>query len=468
MGKREIMEEIAILEEIKKRKRYSLIDSYFPDSGPLRRELYVKHMEFFRLGATKRQRCVMAANRVGKTETMGGYEMVCHLTGVYPAWWKGRRFGRPISAWAAGDTSKTVRDIIQKKLFGDISDIGSGLIKKDLVNSITRKPGTQDAIEFARIKHLRGGESVLNLKSYDQRRISFQGTEQDVIWLDEEPEHEIYNECLLRTMTNNGIIIATFTPLKGKSRVVLAFEEADENNRNDVGLINATWDDAPHLDKSAIEDMLASCSPHERDARSRGVPSLGSGAVYPVAESSFVEDDFVISDDWPRAYGLDVGWQATACVWGAINPVDRSMHIYSEYKQGGLEPYGHAQSIVARGKGVSGVVDPASRGRSQVDGRSLIDLYRGFGLDLQPADNRVETGIFQVYQDLSNGQIKIFRSCINLLKEFRSYQRDERGNIKKENDHLMDALRYLRMSGKDNARKSYVKADFGWMSGSFN
>jgi len=39
------------------------------------------------------------------------------------------------------------------------------------------------------------------LKSYDQGRESFQGTEQHVIWLDEEPPLPIYVEALTRTMT---------------------------------------------------------------------------------------------------------------------------------------------------------------------------------------------------------------------------------------------------------------------------
>src|SRR5215813_15606402 len=81
------------------------INSYFPETGPLRRELYPKHQEFFAAGAKFRERLMLAANRVGKTEGVGGYELVLHLTGQYPGWWKGRRFDRPIRAWAAGDKS---------------------------------------------------------------------------------------------------------------------------------------------------------------------------------------------------------------------------------------------------------------------------------------------------------------------------------------------------------------------------
>ena len=55
-------------------------DLFYPDTGPIRRDLYQKHLEFFRAGAKYRERCFMAANRVGKTEGAGGYELTCHLT----------------------------------------------------------------------------------------------------------------------------------------------------------------------------------------------------------------------------------------------------------------------------------------------------------------------------------------------------------------------------------------------------
>jgi len=105
--------------ELVRRTSENRIDSYYPDEGPLRRELYPKHLEFFRAGVEHRERCFLAANRVGKTEGVGGFELTCHLTGEYPVWWEGRTFDHQIEAWAAGDTSQTVRDIIQAKLLSD-------------------------------------------------------------------------------------------------------------------------------------------------------------------------------------------------------------------------------------------------------------------------------------------------------------------------------------------------------------
>lgn len=165
---------------------------------------------------------MLAANRVGKTEGVGGYEETLHLTGEYPNWWPGRRFDRPVKSWAAGDTSNTVRDILQMKLLGPVGEFGTGLIPKKNIERVTWKRNVPEAVQDIYIRHV-NGRSILTLKSYDQGRESFQGTEQDVIWLDEEPPMAIYAECLLRTMTTNGMILCTFTPLLGLSEVVLSF-----------------------------------------------------------------------------------------------------------------------------------------------------------------------------------------------------------------------------------------------------
>lgn len=221
------------------RSKRNRIERYYPDDGPLRRELYKKHLTFFRAGgrhkpmeecpedcdgSPHRERLFLAGNRVGKTEGVGAYETTCHLTGSYPAWWEGRRFPEPVKAWAAGDTSKTVREIIQDKLLGPMGAWGTGMIPADtILGEPRRRSGLADAVEIIYVRHVSGGHSTLVLKSYDQRREAFQGTAQDVIWLDEEPPLDIYVECLLRTMTSDGLVLLTFTPLKGMSKVILQF-----------------------------------------------------------------------------------------------------------------------------------------------------------------------------------------------------------------------------------------------------
>lgn len=221
-------QELAVLlEERARRQSRRKLDSFYPEEGPLRRELYSQHLAFFAAGKMHRERLALCANRVGKTEGMGGYETALHLTGDYPDWWPGHRFENAIHAWAAGDTRQTTRDIQQAKLLGPPEAIGTGLIPGDAILKTTPKAGVPEAVESAHVQHATGGTSILDFRSYDQGRATFQGTERDLIWCDEEPPLEVYMECVTRTMATGGfkggLLIVTFTPLQGMSDVVLLF-----------------------------------------------------------------------------------------------------------------------------------------------------------------------------------------------------------------------------------------------------
>ena len=216
-------------------------------------------------------------------------------------------------------------------------------------------------------------------------------------------------------------------------------------------VVMATWDDAPHLSAEAKKEYFDAIPPYQRDARTKGIPQLGSGAIYPVPESDITIADFPIPDHWPRVYGLDVGWNRTAAVWGAIDREDSTVYIYSEYYRGLAEPVVHAEAIRSRGEWIPGVIDPAARGRGQKDGDHLLQIYKDLGLDVAKSLNGVESGTHAVWMRLSGGKLKVFTSCQNWFEEFRLYRRDDSGQIVKENDHLMDATKYLILSGLDRA-----------------
>ena len=204
-----------------------------------------------------------------------------------------------------------------------------------------------------------------------------------------------------------------------------------------------TWDDVPHLSATQKDELLSEYPPYQRDARSKGVPQLGSGAIYPVPESDITCAPIEIPSFWPRAYGLDVGWNRTAGIWGAHDREADVVYLYAEHYRGQAEPAVHAEAIRSRGNWMTGTIDPASRGRGQRDGQQLFQNYIDLGLTLVPAENGVESGIHDVYQRLSSGRLKVFTSCQNWLTEFRLYRRDDKGQVVKTMDHLMDATRYL-------------------------
>ncbi len=215
------------LETIQKERRATnRIAQLYPEDGPLSRDKYGKFLEFFAAGLTQKERAIIAANRVGKSFGIGGYETTLHLTGDYPDWWPGRRFEHPTKAWAAGDTSETTRDIIQSILTGvggerEGGGLGTGLIPlKAFVGEPSRRMGVAGAFDTISVRHKSGGISTLGLKSFDQGRKKFQGTSKHLVWLDEEPPMPIYTECLTRTLDCGGMMLCTFTPLDGISDVV--------------------------------------------------------------------------------------------------------------------------------------------------------------------------------------------------------------------------------------------------------
>jgi phage terminase large subunit-like protein len=443
---------------------------WFVPGTPFEIDACKKHKLFFKTGSTYNERCFMASNRSGKSIS-GAYETACHLTGEYPDWWEGKRFDGPINAWAAGSTARATRDTVQKELIGPVGAWGTGMIPAEKLGQYWSLAGVPQGLDMIKVKHVTGGWSTVGFKNYEQDVKAFYGTAMEVIWLDEEVPAMIYNECLLRTMTTNGIVYVTFTPLSGLTPFVVRFcrqadflggakrmlaLDAGKDTEEDAGqdarfkdyqtakaLIQAGWDDIPWLTEDKKRAMLEDTAPHLRDARSKGIPAMGSGNVYPIPLEDILCDPFEIPPHFRRLYALDVGWNRTAALWCAEDPNTGNIYIYDEHYVGERPPAVHAQSIKNRGAWIYGVIDPASRGRSQIDGQSLMVVYKQMGLKLFPANNEVEGGINNVWNMLSVGKIKVFKTLQNFQKEYMLYRRDEKGKVIKEEDHLMDCFRYL-------------------------
>lgn len=466
-------------EKAKREEEAKIFYKYFQSDSPFAIEHYPKHFEFISNGAEASQRLFTAGNRIGKTE-LAAFEITCHAINWYPSWWPGRKYkaGQDLLIWAAGDTNKTIRDILQVKMLGStqLSKAGTGIIPKKYIQSITRGGGVAELVDTIFINRIGGGLTTLQLKSYLGGRETFQGTEVDIIWLDEEPPQDVYIECLLRTLTNKGQIMMTFTPLKGLTSLISDFYKASEEQPDHVKITMASWDDVPHLEEEEKKKLLSSIPEWQRDARTKGIPQLGSGAIYRVALEEILVDNFEIPKHWKKSYSLDVGWNTTAALFCAINPDNNVIYIYDEMYVHKKQPFEYAREIKMRGEWIEGVVDSASNNSNQHDGIKIYELLQSEGLKLSFPDKSVSAGIYKVWEYLTNGKIKVFKSCKNFQDEYRIYRRDEKGNIIKEKDHLMDAFRYLIMSGIDlakslqdienKANKQYNKTNGrinGWM-----
>lgn len=226
-------------------------------------------------------------------------------------------------------------------------------------------------------------------------------------------------------------------------------------------MVQAGWDDVPHLDEQTKKELLAGTPPHLREARSKGIPSLGAGAIYPIPVDEVECKPFPIPRFWKKGYALDVGWNRTAALWGAEDPSDGTIYIYAEHYRSQAEPIIHAGAIKARGDWIKGAIDPAARNRAQADGKKLLVTYQNLGLDLVQAENAVESGLYECWIRLSSGRLKIFSTCQNFWAEYRLYRRDENGKIVKKHDHLMDDMRYLVMTWDDIAAQPPAHLEAG-------
>src|SRR5215831_18732206 len=265
---------------------------------------YPKQAKFHAAGAKSRERLLMAGNQIGKT-LAGGFEAAMHASGRYPDWWKGRRFDRPTNGWACGVTGEVVRDTVQRVLVGRSGSIGTGAIPKDALGELVTARGIADLLDTIKVNHVSGGVSIIGLKSYLSGREKFQGETLDYVWLDEEPPADIYTEALTRTNVGANPVWMTFTPLLGVSEVVRRFLHEKSDDRHKVVM---TIDDVEHYSDDEKKKIIASYPAHEAEARTKGIPVLGSGRIFPVPEGGLAIEHRDFPAHWPRIGGMDFGW----------------------------------------------------------------------------------------------------------------------------------------------------------------
>jgi len=426
-----------IAELIRRKNTSGKIYDLYPDAGPLRRELYPKHIESFSLGKTKLIRAVQSANGVGKTYSIGGFETACHLTGLYPEWWPGYRYKKANRWWAAGDTKETTRDTIQVALFGEPGSEGTGLIPGDCIEEI--KWRSSKSIDYALIKHVSGQLSRIGLKAYEQGEESFRGPNLDGLWMDEPAPYKVFSEAMARLRGGeHPISLLTYTPMDGITPLTIEMETLSPERE----LISITWDDAPHVTEAYKSATLKNTPAHMRATRSTGIPAIGEGAVYPVDLDTILCDPLErIPDHWPRLVGFDGGYHNTAALWGAVDRDTDTIYVYSEYKNGEQPIASHAAAITCRGSWIPIVGDAAAI--NQEDGKNLVQAYGDYGVDIALADKHSKSAaIDNVLERLLSGRLRFYRTLVKSILELRQFRYKDQ-KIVKENDHLMDCLIYL-------------------------
>ena len=412
---------------------------------------YAKQLEFHIAGAKYRERLFMAGNQLGKT-VAGAAEVAMHLTGQYPADWQGKRFDRA-TTWLAGSESyELTRDGVQRLLIGPPGveeEWGTGFIPAGSLVDTHRRQGVSNALESVTVRHVSGGTSTILFKAYEQGRGKWQANTVDGVWFDEEPPEDVYLEGITRTNATGGIILVTFTPLNGMSSVVARYRMEQSPDRTTITM---TIDDAEHYTPEERAKIIASYPPHERDARTKGIPSLGSGKIFPIAEESIVIDPIPIPETWVRIIGVDFGYDhpfgAVACAWDRDNDV---WYVTADYRESQTTPIIHAAAVKPWGDWMPVAWPHDGLQHDKGSGEQLAELYRRQGLDMlseratfDDGTNGVEAGIADMLDRMQTGRWKVFRGCTNWVDEFRLYHRKD-GKIVKERDDVLSASRYALM-----------------------
>jgi phage terminase large subunit-like protein len=451
-----LKEQAKLLAELDRRQRTNLLTRYRP---------YQKQTEFHKAGAKYRERLFMAGNQLGKT-LAGAAESAMHLTGRYPAWWQGHKFKKPIVMLAGSESYELTRDGVQRLLIGppmQEDEWGTGYIPKDAIVDWTRRSGVSGALDTVTVKHVSGGQSTILLKAYEQGRGKWQANTVDYVWFDEEPPDDVYFEGITRTNATQGLIAVTFTPLLGMSTVVARYILEQSPDRI---VTTMTIDDAEHYTPEQRAKIIASYPPHEREARTKGVPTLGSGRIFPVAEESIRVEPFPIPKHWPQIAGLDFGWDHPFGAAGAAWDRDADIfYITKEYREREATPLIHSGALKPWGAWLPWAWPHDGLQHDKGSGEQLAKQYKTHGLSMLPdratfADgtNGVEAGLAEMLDRMQTGRFKVFSTCPLWFEEFRLYHRED-GKVVKERDDVISASRYALMMKRFAKVKS---ADEGW------
>ena len=417
---------------------------------------------------------LMAANQVGKSLT-GCVIDAHHLVGDYPENWEGHKFKSPPMCWLLGYSGEKTRDLLQLKLFGRFQGgkFEGGLIPSDKVIDWRAMTGTTGAMREVRVKHA-NGTAICQFWSYSQGQHALMGDVVDWYHIDEEPkDSEIYPQVITRTLNgdegNGGRGILTFTPENGKTELVCKFMDEPIPSQY---LQTATWDDAPHLNESAKESILAQYPSYQRDMRSRGIPLMGAGLIYEHSEDVIKCDPFEIPAHWYLINGMDFGWDhPQAHIQLAWDMGADTFYVIHAFKKSKIQPF-EAWHVVKNWSEDVPTAWPADGLQTEKgSAKQQKDYYEETGFEMldehatwEEGGNGVEAGLMELNNLMKTGRLKVFSHLTEVFEELRQYHRVSKPNgksdIVKVMDDLLDAIRYAYMMRRHAIQKNDIGRDW--------
>lgn len=447
-----------IEKEIEKRKAYPI---YNYNRGGV---VHKKQLAFHK--CLKRNRWVFGGNRSGKTEC-GAVEAVYMARGIHPY----RPNRKDVFGWVVSLSREVQRDVAQSKV---LKYLPKSWIA-DVVMSSGRKDDYENGvIDQIKIKNVFGGLSTIGFKSCDQGREKFQGSSLDFVWFDEEPPEDVYRECKMRVLDKKGDIFGTMTPLKG---LTFVYDEIYLNSANsdEVWCEFIEWADNPFLDKDEIEEFSLTLPENELESRKFGRFRDDSGLVYTeFDENRHVIDPFPIPFEWQNTLSIDPGLNnPLSCHWYCVD-YDGNVFVVAEHYEAKRDIDYHAEAIkrisdeIGWRRGYDGriysLIDSAANQKTLASVKSVTELFYERGIAVNPnVDKNLFSGIAKVKEYFKTDKIFIFRSCVNLIRELKSYRWGDGDAPIKRDDHCLDELRYFIASRpkteKPEGEKTAVQRD---------
>ncbi|MBO5928347.1 MAG: terminase family protein, partial [Clostridia bacterium] len=400
-----------------------------------------------------------------KTEC-GAVETVYMARGIHPY----RENKDNVFGWVVSLSQQVQRDVAQKKVLHYLSPF---YIEDIIMQSGKKLSPESGIIDQIKVKNSFGGISTIGFKSCDQGREKFQGSSLDFVWFDEEPPKDIYQECRMRVLDKKGDIFGTMTPLKG---LTFIYDEIylNVNNSPEVWYEFMEWADNPYLDPEEVDLFTKTLSSDQLESRRYGKFRESVGLVYPEFDENYhVIDPFPIPREWQDNISIDPGLNnPLSCHWYATD-YDGNVYVIAEHflEKHSVEYHSNCIKSICdkldwkrdeKGK-ISALIDSAANQKTLASNKSVTELFYDYGINVNPKVNKdLFSGIERVKSYLNKGgafpEIYIFKNCVNLIRELKSYWWGDGDTPKKTDDHALDELRYYLMTKPTPATFKKVKS----------
>ena len=430
--------------------------------------------DFSKFTADTKIFALLGGNRSSKTER-GAFLAVAWLLGKEyfrdePSWRFVRDLPIPdhgVNVWCVGLDFSVIQDVIWREKLR-AGHRHPGLLPRTPCPLITRMSDSSFQVE----EDENGRRSILTCKSADSGREKMQSASVDLVWIDEEPEAEVFDELFQRTVDCAGKILITLTPLTDVSSAVKTPWVYDlykqwKAGRSDVVFVSLNTLNNPFIPDEEKEKLKQKWAGHpEERARLYGDFIQRSGLVYPQFNwEKHAIKPFSMPSDWRRIVSIDpAATGINAAVWAAVKP-NGDIIVYKCYYEANKIVSDHAKDILVRNGGDKvdiWIIDPFwGAARNAENHKQGYQLWREAGIPvrLAPRDEDFGRDVLSEYLaatlDATSRHTKIFfcNTLHDIKNEFEVYVWDvvskgpmkglNRGRPMKRNDHLINALQYL-------------------------